>query len=104
MLYAQRVCLVGAAPDLPGPGSAPRHSISIAGATVVCLAGIANSCESVNLTYAQVVSVQNNRSLVPVLLHPTSFTYARWHDHILLTLQALGNHVLTDKASHTIPS
>jgi hypothetical protein len=85
---------------------APRRSISIAGATVVCLAGIANACESVNQTYAQVVSVQNNRSLVPVLLDPTSFTYARWHDLILLTLQhyALGNHVLTDTASLTIPS
>lgn len=56
--------------------------------------------------HAQAMGVQNIHSLVPVLLDPTSSTYVRWHDLILLRLQCytLDDHVLTDTMSLTIPS
>jgi hypothetical protein len=47
--------------------------------------------------HAQAAGIQNTRSLVTVVLDPAS-NYARWRDHVHLTLQcyALDDHVLTD--------
>lgn len=55
--------------------------------------------------HAQATGVQNTRSLLHVLLDPTSCTYTHWCD-LVLTLQhyALDDHVLIDTTSLTIPS
>src|SRR6185437_13258345 len=46
--------------------------------------------------HLQAASVQNIRALVSVLLDPTSSSYGRWRDQVLLALRryALDNHVL----------
>jgi hypothetical protein len=48
--------------------------------------------------HLQVAGVQNIRALVSVLLDPTSSSYGRWQDQVLLTLcrYALNDHVLVD--------
>ena len=46
----------------------------------------------------QAAGVQNIRALVTVLLDPTSSSYGRWRDQVLLALRryALDDHVLLD--------
>ena len=48
--------------------------------------------------HLQAASVQNIRALVTVLLDPTSSSYGRWQDQVLLALRryALDDHVLLD--------
>ena len=48
--------------------------------------------------HLQAASVQNIRSLVTVLLDPTSSSYGRWRDQVLLALRryTLDDHVLLD--------
>jgi len=48
--------------------------------------------------HLQAAGVQNIRALVTVLLDPTSSSYGRWRDQVLLSLRryALNDHVLLD--------
>ena len=48
--------------------------------------------------HLQAAGVQNIRALVTVLLDPTSSSYGRWQDQVLLALRryALDDHVLLD--------
>ena len=48
--------------------------------------------------HIQAVGVQNIKALVSVLLDPTSSSYGRWRDQVLLALcrYALDDHVLLD--------
>ena len=48
--------------------------------------------------HLQAAGVQNIRALVTVLLDPTSSSYGRWRDQVLLALRryALDDHVLLD--------
>jgi hypothetical protein len=50
--------------------------------------------------HAQAASLQNIRSVVTIVLEPSSPDYKQWHDLVLLTLRryALDDHVLCDVA------
>ena len=67
----------------PPSGSGPRHD---------------PTDPMVAQLHLQAASVQNIRALVTVLLDPTSSSYGRWRDQVLLALRryALDDHVLLD--------
>ena len=67
----------------PPAGSGPRHD---------------STDPIVAQLHLQAAGVQNIRSLVTVLLDPTSSSYGRWRDQVLLALRryALDDHVLLD--------
>jgi len=67
----------------PPAGSGPRHD---------------PTDPMVAQLHLQAAGVQNIRALVTVLLDPTSSSYGRWRDQVLLALRryALDNHVLVD--------
>ena len=48
--------------------------------------------------HLQAAGVQNIKALISVLLDPTSSSYGRWRDQVLLALRryALDDHVLLD--------
>jgi hypothetical protein len=52
----------------------------------------------VAMLHVSACEVQNTRSLVSIVLDPSSTCYARWHDQVLLTLKCyeLTDHVLSD--------
>ncbi|XP_008656841.2 uncharacterized protein [Zea mays] len=98
MATAQRL-LLGRSPtmlvahdDLPITSEAP-HVSGLDATTIVAL-------------HAQAVEVHNIRSLVSVVLDPTSSHYPRWRAQVLLTLRrfALADHVLYDLVTPLSPS
>jgi hypothetical protein len=54
--------------------------------------------------HAQAVGLQNIRSVVTIVLEPSSPNYKRWRDLMLLTLRryALNDHVLSDVADPSV--
>jgi hypothetical protein len=54
--------------------------------------------------HAQAAGLQNTRSVVTIVLEPSSSDYKRWHDLVLLTLRcyALDDHVLSDVADPSV--
>jgi hypothetical protein len=54
--------------------------------------------------HTHAVGLQNIRSVVTIVLEPSSPDYKRWHNHVLLMLRcyALDDHVLSDVVDPSI--
>jgi hypothetical protein len=70
---------------------------------IVHVGSIPDAVLTVHL-HAQAAGLQNIRSVVMIVLEPSSLDYKRWHDLMLLTLHryTLDDHVLSDIADLSI--
>ena len=81
-------------PVVPEPGASSSHQAPPAGSG----ARYDSTDPMVAQLHLQADGVQNIRALVTVLLDPTSSSYGRWRDQVLLALcrYAIDDHVLLD--------
>jgi len=102
LLAAKERAAVDAADPPPAP---PAHEDDDKSVHDVYSAMLLHEAAAVLNLHAQVVAVQNIRSLVPVVLDVAAGNYTRWREQFLLVLGkfSLQDHVLLDDPPTTYP-